>query len=438
MVSHRTLTGHPGYATLPRMFFDEAKIYTKAGDGGAGVMHFRREKYVPRGGPDGGDGGKGGDVILVATPNINTLIAFSRKRHFSAPNGGRGGSSSKHGANGEDLRIEVPLGTVVHDAKTGEVLADLTEPGQEYTVVQGGRGGRGNERFASSTNQAPRMAEKGEPGESREVKLELKLIADVGIVGVPNAGKSTLLSVVSNAKPKIAPYPFTTLEPNLGVVIVGDRDMVLADIPGLVEGAHMGVGLGHAFLRHVQRTRVLIHLLDGSGDNPLADFNQINAELALFDEKLGKKLQIVVMNKMDLLEAQEKWPTVQAALQKLGYETTSISAATQQGTQDLMNRVAAMLAELPVEVPEVVQTPVYTLDKDEVSFTITREDDGSYHVHGERIERAAAMTYWELDESAERFQRILSALGITEALESAGVKAGDTVYIGDFELEWGE
>ncbi|MCC7451132.1 MAG: GTPase ObgE [Anaerolineae bacterium] len=422
------------------MFFDEAKIYVKSGDGGGGMSHFRREKYVPRGGPDGGDGGKGGDVILVAKPTINTLIAFSRQQRFIAPNGKGGGSSNKTGASGADLRVEVPRGTVVRDADTGTVLADLTQPDQAVVVVKGGQGGRGNARFATSTNQAPRMAEKGEPGQERWLTLELKLIADVGIVGVPNAGKSTLLSVVSNAKPKIAPYPFTTLEPNLGVVIVGDRDMVFADIPGLVEGAHMGVGLGHAFLRHVQRTRVLIHLLDGSGDNPLADFNQINAELALFDEKLAQKPQIVVLNKMDLPQAQEQWPAVEKALRERGYETMSISAVAPVRTQELINRVAAILASLPTEAPavEAAETPVYGLGKDELAFTITKDDAGAYHVKGERIERAAAMTYWELDESAERFQRILEALGITKALEDAGVQPGDTVFIGEYELEWGE
>ena len=420
------------------MFFDEAKIYVKSGDGGNGMSHMRREKYVPRGGPDGGDGGRGGNVILFATPSINTLIAFSRKRHFVAGNGENGARTGKTGASADDLRIEVPLGTLVRDTESGEVLADLVQPGQEVIVVPGGRGGRGNARRATSTNQAPTLAEKGEPGVERNLKLELKLIADVGIVGVPNAGKSTLLSVVSNAKPKIAPYPFTTLEPNLGVVIVGDRDMVLADIPGLVEGAHLGVGLGHAFLRHVQRTRVLIHLLDGGGENPLADFNQINAELAWFDEKLAEKPQIVVLNKMDLPEAQAKWPEVQAALTERGYETMSISAATLQGTQELMNRVAAMLAALPPEPVEVAQTPVYGLGQDDTAFTISREDSGAYRIAGKRIERAAAMTYWELDESAERFQRILEALGITQALEEAGVEPGDTVYVGDYELEWGE
>jgi GTP-binding protein len=420
------------------MFFDEAKIYVKSGDGGPGMMHFRREAHVPRGGPDGGDGGRGGNVILQATAKVNTLIAFSRKQRFIAGNGGSGGVNNRTGASADDLVIEVPLGTVVRYMDSEAVLADLTQPGQTFVAVKGGRGGRGNQRFVSSTNQAPRMAEKGEPGEEYWLKLELKLIADVGIVGVPNAGKSTLLSVISNARPKIASYPFTTLEPNLGVVVVGDRDIVFADIPGLVEGAHMGIGLGHAFLRHIQRTRVLVHLLNGEGENPLADFNQINAELALFDPKLGEKPQIVVFNKMDLPTAQERWAAVEAALQERGYATMSISAATQQGTQELVNKVAALIAQLPEQnIAMEIETPLYTLDESK-AFTITREDDGGYRVSGAEIERAAKMTYWELDESAARFQRILAALGITKALEKAGIERGDTVYIGDYDLEWGD
>jgi GTPase len=420
------------------MFFDEAKITVKGGDGGDGMSHFRREKYVPRGGPDGGDGGRGGSVILVAMPAVNTLIAFSRRQHFIAGNGGNGARSGKTGASADDVRIEVPLGTVVRDADSDAVLADLVQAGQEVIVIAGGRGGRGNARRATPTNQAPRMAERGEPGMDRRIKLELKLIADVGIVGMPNAGKSTLLSVVSNAKPKIAPYPFTTLEPNLGVVVVGNRDMVLADIPGLVEGAHMGIGLGHAFLRHVQRTRVLIHLLDGASENPMADFTQINSELALFDAKLGEKTQMVVLNKMDLPEAQMHWPATEAALQERGFETMSISGMARTGTQELMNRVAALLAALPAETSEVPETPVYSMGADDMAFEIGREDDGSYRVSGERIERAAAMTYWDIDESAARFQRILAALGITEALEKAGIEVGNTVHVGEYELEWGE
>lgn len=419
------------------MTFDETKIHVKSGDGGSGMSHFRREKFVPRGGPDGGDGGKGGDIILVANPHINTLIQFSRKRNFAAEDGKRGHIKNQTGATADDLRIEVPIGTVVRDADTGELLADLTEPGQQVVAARGGRGGRGNAQFVSATNQATEMVEKGEPGIERDLLLELKLIADVGIVGVPNAGKSTLLSVISNAKPKIAAYPFTTLEPNLGVVMVDHRDFVVADIPGLVEGAHLGIGLGHSFLRHIQRTRVLIHLLDGAGENPLADFSQINSELALFDENLTKKVQLVVLNKMDLPEAQANWPKVERELKKRGYETFSISAATQQGTRDLMNRVLAIIDSLPAALPPVVETPVYTLGADESAFTITPEEDG-FRVSGTRIERAAKMTYWEIDESAYRFQRILGALGITKALQERGIQAGDTVYIGDYELEWSD
>jgi len=418
---------------------DEAKIQVRSGKGGDGMVHFLREKYVARGGPDGGDGGKGGSVILVAVRHINTLVAFARTQKFIAEDGKNGGPFNRSGATADDLRVEVPLGTLVRDADTNELLADLVQPNQEVVVAKGGRGGRGNQHFASSTNQAPRMAERGAPSESRSLKLELRLIADVGIVGVPNAGKSTLLSVISNAKPKIAPYPFTTLEPNLGVVVVGDRDFVFADIPGLVEGAHLGVGLGHAFLRHVQRTRVLVHLLNGEADNPLADFNQINAELALFDPKLAEKKQIIALNKMDLPQAQANWATVESELSKRGYEVMSISAATQLNVQALINRVAAIVAELPPEMPVVEEMPVYEPESEkQLIFTITKTDDGKFVVRGDRIERAAAMTYWEFDESVQRFQKVLEVLGITKALEDAGVKVGDTVFIGEYELEWGE
>ncbi len=421
------------------MFFDEAVIHVRSGDGGDGLVHFRREKYVPRGGPDGGDGGRGGDVVLVATRHMNTLYTFRHARKFIAKNGKNGGPNNRSGASAPPLRIEVPLGTVIKDANTGAVIADLVEHGQAVVVAKGGRGGRGNQHFATSTNQAPRMAERGAPGEARDLRLELRLIADVGIVGVPNAGKSTLLSVISSAKPKIAPYPFTTLEPNLGVVVVGDRNIVFADIPGLIEGAHMGVGLGHAFLRHVQRTRLLIHLLNGESENPLADFNQINAELALFDPELAHKPQIVAFNKLDLPEAQARWSAVERALKQRGCTVMAISAATGSGVRELVNRVAAELAQLPAQVRIFDQTPTYTLeDEARMAFTLSRGEHGEYIVRGEAIERAAAMTYWEFDESVARFQRILETLGITKALEEAGVQVGDTVFIGDYELEWGE
>lgn len=420
--------------------FDEAKIYVKSGDGGDGAIAFRREKYVPRGGPSGADGGRGGDVVLTVNPKMSTLLAFKKQVHFRAKNGVRGGSSKKTGASADTLEIEVPPGTIVRDAENNTLLADLVQPGDRVVVAKGGRGGRGNARFVSASNQAPRVAEKGAPGEERWLRLELKLIADVGIVGVPNAGKSTLLSVLSNAKPRIADYPFTTIEPNLGVVIYDNADLVFADIPGLIEGAHQGVGLGHAFLRHVQRTRLLVHLLDGSSESVLADFSQINSELALYDERLGERPQIVVMNKLDLPEAQARWPEIRDALAARGIQAMALSAATQQNTRELIQKVFEVAASLPqTTLHEAIEAaPIYELGEDELAFEISREDNGSFRVTGKRIERAASMTYWDYDEAVNRFQTILETLGISQALEEAGVKVGDTVFIGDFELEWSE
>jgi GTP-binding protein len=368
------------------------------------------------------------------------LAKFQKKVHFRAKPGGRGGSSTKTGAGADDLIVDIPPGTVVRDSETSAVLADLIRSNEETIIIKGGRGGRGNARFASSSNQAPRLAEKGAPGEERWLKLELKLIADVGLVGVPNAGKSTLLSVVSNAKPKIAAYPFTTLEPNLGVVMLGDNDLVFADIPGLIEGAHMGVGLGHSFLRHIQRTRLIIHMLNGENEHVLADYSQINSELALYDERLGEKKQIVVFNKMDLPDAQTRFPEIEAALSEQGIEVMSISAATQQNVADLIKRVFQVMSTLPDEMftEPVTERPVYDLKDDELVFEITREGNQKFRVSGKRIERAAAMTYWDYEESIARFQRILETLGISEALEKEGVKAGDTVFIGKHELEWSD
>jgi GTP-binding protein len=420
------------------MTYDEAKIHVRSGDGGNGLVHFRREKYVPRGGPSGGDGGRGGDVVLVVKPTLNTLIVFSRQSHFQAEKGAPGGTSNKTGRSGADLLIDVPPGTVVRDAQTGDLIADLTQPGQRVRVAKGGRGGRGNARFASSTNQAPRIAEKGQPGEERWLALELKLLADVGIVGVPNAGKSTLLSVISNATPKIASYPFTTLQPNLGVVLLDDRDVVFADIPGLIEGAHTGAGLGHDFLRHIQRTRVLVHLLDGAAEDPTADFHQINTELALFDDKLGEKPQVVVFNKMDLPQAQARWPEIRQQLEDLAHEVLAISAVTHQNVRDVVNRAVQMLDSLPEEEPEVAELPVYQLGEDPLAFSVERLSGDEFRVSGKRIEHAVAMTYWDYDQAVTRFQRILESMGIAAALEKAGVKIGDTVYIGEHELEWAE
>lgn len=419
------------------MFIDQVELQVIAGKGGDGAVHFRREKYVPRGGPDGGDGGKGGDVILEVSPHLNTLSHFQHKTKFQAQNGANGAKQNMTGRSGEDLILQVPPGTIVYDAKSGQLIGDLVEPGQRLTVARGGRGGRGNTHFASSRNQAPRIGERGEPGQETFLRLELRLIADVGLVGAPNAGKSTLLAATTRARPKIADYPFTTLEPNLGVAELDeDTTLVLADIPGLIEGAHQGVGLGHDFLRHIQRTRVLIHLLDGSGEDPLADFAQINSELALFDPGLGEKPQVVGFNKMDLAEAQERWPEVSKELKKRGYEAFAISAATGQNVRQLLYRSAQILRELPPE-PREVELPVYRMESDPREFEIKRTSDG-WRVSGEAIERAASMTYWEYDRSVLRFQRILQTLGIEDALRKAGVQPGDTVYIGDYELEWAD
>lgn len=417
------------------MFFDEARIHVKAGKGGDGCVAFRREKFVPFGGPSGGNGGKGGDVIIRAVRSRNTLLAFEHQNIFVAEDGTRGRGKDLYGRAGKSVIIPVPLGTVVRDAQTGAVLADLVEDGQEVCVARGGRGGRGNAAFATPTNQAPRISEKGEPGEERWLTLELKLIADVGIIGMPNAGKSTLLARVSAARPKIAPYPFTTLQPNLGVVSLDwNRSFVLADLPGLIRGASQGAGLGHRFLRHVERTRLLVHLLDGMSGDPVADMDAINRELALFSPRLSEKPQIVVLNKMDVTQVRQVWPLVQEMLAERGIEPMCISAATGEGVRALMERIAQRLEELPATVwhePVEPEPPV-----DEKAFTIARDDDG-WHVRGIAIERAAAMTNWDQDESVARFQRILEAMGIAMALREAGVQEGDTVFVGKFELVWG-
>jgi GTP-binding protein len=422
------------------MFYDEARIYIRAGDGGNGVVAFRREAHVPRGGPSGGNGGKGGDVYLLADPHASTLVIFSRQIHFRAPNGEHGRGKNQTGAQGEDLLIPVPVGTVAYDAETGQLLADLAEPDQTVQVARGGRGGRGNRTFRSATNQAPRIAENGEPGEELWLRLELKLLADVGIVGVPNAGKSTLLSRVSAARPKIADYPFTTLEPTLGVVIVDDRDMVLADIPGLIEGAHSGAGLGLAFLRHIERTRLLIHLLNGISPDPIGDYQVINQELQLFSPQLREKPQIVALNKMDLPEVRQRWPEVARALRALDVvEPLAISAVSGEGVDALLRRAATLLAELPPAAPLADVAPIAPVPSEvDKSFAIEREADGGWRVRGRRIERIVVMTRWEYYDAVMRFQRILDALGITQALREQGIEEGDTVRIGEKELEWSE
>jgi len=417
------------------MYFDEAEIFVQSGRGGDGMVHFHREKYKPRGGPDGGDGGRGGNVILTVNPKKNTLFDFRHRSRYIADDGRPGGPNNMSGKSAKDLIVEVPPGTLVYDVKSGDLIGDLVEDGQELLVAKGGRGGRGNQHFATSRNQTPRMAERGEPEESRNLRLELKLIADVGIVGVPNAGKSSLLAVVSNAKPKIANYPFTTLSPNLGVAKLDiDQILVLADIPGLIEGAHQGVGLGFAFLRHIQRTKVLIHMVDGLSEDPISDFSQINSEMALFDEKIAEKPQIVAFNKMDLPMVRERWPEVEAALVKLGYEVIPVSTVSRENISKLMWRAVELLKSAP-EPTAVDAMPVYRATEDPKSFNIKQAEDG-WIVRGEAIERAAAMTYWEHRESVRRFQRLMESIGVEEALREAGVEEGDTVYIGEYTLEW--
>lgn len=416
-------------------FFDQVKIYVEAGPGGDGCVSFRREKYVPLGGPNGGNGGRGGDVYLEADPHLNTLISFKGHRHFKAQRGGHGKGKNMQGRKGEDVHLSVPPGTAVRDAETGELLADLTASGQTAVLAHGGRGGLGNAAFASATNQAPRIAERGDPGESRWLILELKLIADVGIVGCPNAGKSTLLAAVSAARPKIADYPFTTLVPNLGMVSIDDRDFVMVDIPGLIEGAHEGAGLGHEFLRHVERTRVLIHLLDGASADPLQDLDDINEELRLFNPSLAGKPQLVVLNKMDLPQARELWPVVEEEVERRGMPVCCISAATGSGVREMLYLALQLLNSLPEEEAEPEETAIFRPPEDDEGFTISVESDG-FRISGKRVERLVGRTDWRYEESIRRLHRALESIGVTEAMEEAGVQKGDTVYIGDAELEW--
>ena len=420
------------------MFFDRARIYVKAGTGGDGVVAFRREKFVPRGGPNGGNGGRGGSVILFVDPGLNTLFHLQHNVHQRAERGVHGQGANKYGAGAPDLRLPVPPGTIVRDAGTGEILADLTQPGQEVVVAQGGRGGRGNAAFKTARMTAPQVAEKGEPGEDRWIELELKLVADVGILGVPNAGKSTLLSVASAAKPKIADYPFTTVAPNLGVAELDHRQIVLVDIPGLLEGAHEGVGLGLEFLRHIERCRVLIHLLNGASPDPLGDFEAINLEMSLFNPALADRPQIVVLNKLDLPEARAVWPTVEQQMQRLDLPAMAISAVTGENVQTLLYRAMEMLDALPVAADEPVEEIIeITPQPDRKAFRIEQIEPGTWRVSGHEVERTARMTKWDYYEAALRFQRILNALGITDALREAGIQDGDTVKIGNIELVWG-
>ena len=420
------------------MFIDEVSIYVQSGSGGNGVVHFRKEKYINRGGPDGGDGGKGGDIILRVNPRMNTLSKFRHKQKFIADDGKRGGPKNQTGKSADDVIIEIPTGTLIFNGNNGELLGDLTDEGQQIIICKGGRGGRGNARFANSKNQAPRIAEKGEPGEELFLHLELRLIADIGIIGMPNAGKSSILAATTNAKPKIADYPFTTLVPNLGVVALDEtKILVLADIPGLIEGAHTGAGLGDAFLRHIQRTKALIHVLDGFSDDPFADYTQINTELALFDPKLQNKPQLVVLNKIDLPDVQEKTEKIKSDFKKIGITILPVSAVTHKNLKDMLWQIYNILQDNPIVIIDKDDLPVYRPEKEKENIQIAKLEDG-WRIKGAAVERAAEMTYWEYFQSVRRFHRILRAMGIEEALQDAGIQEGDVVKIGKHELEWTE
>lgn len=426
------------------MFVDQVSVYVKAGDGGNGLVAYRREKYVPLGGPAGGDGGNGGDVVFKVDEGLNTLMDFRYNRHFKGSRGENGMSKTQHGKNSAPLVVPVPPGTTVIDEETGEVIADLTLHGQEAVIAKGGRGGRGNTRFATPKNPAPDMAENGEPGQERNIKVELKLIADVGLVGFPSVGKSTFLSVVSAAKPKIADYHFTTLSPNLGVVDTSDhRSFVMADLPGLIEGAHEGVGLGHQFLRHVERTRVIVHVIDMAsteGRDPYDDFCKINEELEAYDPKLMKRPQIIAANKMDMPDAKEN---LEMFKEQLGEDIPvyEISALTREGLRDILFAIADTLEAIPKntsEVDDIDETVIYRYQKGEEPFQITRDPDGAYVLYGNKIEKLFKMSDLQRDEAAQRFARQLRGMGVDEALRARGAKDGDTVRLLDFEFEFVE
>ncbi|WP_346024578.1 GTPase ObgE [Alkalibacterium indicireducens] len=431
------------------MFLDQVKVNVKAGNGGNGMVAFRREKYVPDGGPAGGDGGTGGDVIFVVDEGLRTLMDFRYNRHFRAEHGENGMSKGMHGRGAKALFVKVPPGTVVKDAETGQMLADLVEHGQKAVVAKGGRGGRGNIRFASPRNPAPEIAENGEPGDEKEIELELKVLADVGLVGFPSVGKSTLLSVVSQARPKIGAYHFTTLVPNLGMVQSDDgRSFVLADMPGLIEGASQGVGLGIEFLRHIERTRVLLHVIDMSGvegRDPVDDYYTINKELEQYDLKLRERPQLVVANKMDMPDSEENLKTFREEMEKSGEEVEifEISALTRKGLNQVMSRTADLLEtapEFPLYEEETGEEErvLYKFTPENREFMITRDSDGTWVISGDKVEKLYQMTNFQFDESVMRFSRQLRGMGIDEALRDKGAKNGDTVRLDNFEFEFVE
>lgn len=432
------------------MFLDEVKIFVRSGDGGNGLVAFRREKYVPKGGPAGGDGGRGANVVFIVDEGLRTFMDYRYQKKFVAPNGENGMSKGMHGRKSKDLYLKVPPGTVIRDTDTGEVLADLVEHEQEVIVARGGRGGRGNCRFATPSNPAPEIAENGEPGEERNLTLELKLMADVGLVGFPSVGKSTLLSITSKAKPKIADYHFTTLAPNLGVVETKDhRSFVMADLPGLIEGASQGVGLGHQFLRHIERTKVIVHVVDMSatdGRDPYEDYKIINQELGEYNMRLLERPQIVVANKMDIPAAQENLEEFKAKLAADGGEVdiVEISTFTRTNVDNLLYKISDildstdpnMLYELDTEEESMENRVLYKHKPKDETFKITRDDTGAYVVSGPGIERAFLMTDFNRDASVRRFAQQMRSMGVDDALRERGCKNGDTVKIlkGEFEF----
>lgn len=427
------------------MFVDQVKIYVKAGNGGDGMVAFRREKFVPNGGPAGGDGGKGADVIFVVDEGLRTLVDFRFKRIFKAEHGEHGMSKSMHGRGAEDLVVKVPQGTIVKDIDTGEIIADLVAHGQRAVIAKAGRGGRGNKRFATPANPAPELSENGEPGQERNVQLELKVLADVGLVGFPSVGKSTLLSVVSAARPKIAAYHFTTIVPNLGMVDAGDgRSFVMADLPGLIEGASQGVGLGHQFLRHIERTRVIVHVIDMSGSEgrvPYEDYMAINNELEQYNLRLMERPQIIVANKMDMPDAEENLNEFKTKIAE-DIPVFPISAVTKTRLRELLLAIADKLETTP-EFPlnEILEqededTVLYKYVAEEPDFEISREPDGTFVLSGAKIERLFTMTNFERDASISRFARQLRAMGVDEALRKRGAKDGDIVRLLDYEFEF--
>ena len=424
------------------MFTDYTKIIIKSGDGGNGAATFRREKYVAAGGPDGGDGGNGGSVYFQVDKDKNTLIDFRYNKKFKEKNGENGSGSHCNGKYGEDLYIKVPIGTVIKDAETGKVIADLSEPNQKELILKGGRGGRGNSHFATATRQAPRFSEDGEKGEEKELILELKLLADVGLLGFPNVGKSTFLSIVTDAKPKIANYHFTTIEPNLGVVKTKDGNgFVIADIPGIIEGASEGVGLGIQFLRHVERTRLLLHFLDVSGQegrDPVEDFYAINKELKKYSEKLSTRKQIIVANKIDVMQDDTLLKEVEKLAKKEKMEIFKISAVTKEGVEELIDHVTKTLKTLPKEdLIDIEDKIVYTLEDKKDEWKIEKED-GVFKVTGKAIQRLMGRVNIEDNESIYYLQKSLKNMGVDDKLKEMGVCEGDTVILDDWELEWRE